>query len=122
MDDRRAQKFRQAAFAYLLVGILYESAVWVIWRNGLLPPRGSVWLWLLIGAAIVAAIVWTLWRFRNPWLPRIIFGLHALRLPTLIDRAFFDRADSAIPHAFFGAALAIVLINLWLLARAGWDL
>jgi hypothetical protein len=46
--------------------------------------------------------------------------LHALRIPTLIDRTFW--ATSAIPHAFYGAALVVVLINLWLLARAGWDL
>ena len=123
MDEARDRKFRQAAFFYLLVAILYESGVWVVWKNGLLPSgRGSVWVWLAIGAAIAGAIVWSLWRFRTPWLPRVIFALHALRVPALIDRAFFDRLVGEIPQALYGAALVVVLINLWLLARAGWDL
>ena len=123
MDEARDRKFRQAAFGYLMVGILYESGVWVVWKNGLLPAgRGSVWVWLALGAVIVAGIVGALWRYRTPWLPRVIFALHALRIPLLIDRTFFDRAAGEIPHAFYGAALTIVLINLWLLARAGWDL
>jgi len=123
LPEARDQKFRQAAFGYLLVGILYESGVWVVWKNGLLPSgRGSVWVWLAIGAVILAAIVGALWRFRTPWLPRIIFVLHALRIPALIDRAFFSRVPSEIPHSLYAAALVVVLINLWLLARAGWDL
>jgi hypothetical protein len=122
VSEARSQKFRQAAFGYLIVGLLYESAVWVIWRNGLLPARGPVILWLLLGAGIVALVVWLLWQKRNPWIPRIIFMLHALRLPTLMGGAFFPAGDARIPPAFYGAALAVVLINLWLLARAGWDL
>jgi hypothetical protein len=123
LDEARDRKFRQAAFGYLIVGILYESGVWVVWKNGLLPAgRGSVWVWLAIGAVIAGAIVWSLWRFRTPWLPRVIFALHALRVPALIDRAFFDRVAGEIPHSLYGAALVVVLINLWLLARAGWDL
>src|SRR5262245_12476345 len=106
-----------------MVGILYESGVWVVWQNGLLPPgRGPIWVWLAIGAVLVAAIVGALWRFRNPWLPRIIFALHALRVPLLIDHTFFESVPNDLPHAMYGAALVVVLINLWLLARAGWDL
>ena len=53
----RSRKLRQAAFAYLHVGILYESAVLVMARQGLLSPeRGPVWLWLVVGAAIVGAV------------------------------------------------------------------
>ncbi|MGH8436217.1 MAG: hypothetical protein ACRERX_17445 [Pseudomonas sp.] len=123
MSEARGQKFRQAAFGYLLVGLLYESSVWVIWRNGLLPgTRGPVFLWLLLGAGIVALVVRLLWQKRNPWIPRVIFGLHSLRLPTLIGGAFFPAGDARIPPAFYGAALVVVLVNLWLLARAGWDL
>src|SRR5690606_6758469 len=86
--DPRARKFRQAAFVYLHVGLLYEFAVLVLWRVGLLPAnRGPVWLWLAIGAAIVAFVFWGLWRWRNVWFARAIWALHALRLPALIQGA-----------------------------------
>jgi hypothetical protein len=123
VSEARQLKYRQAAFSYLIVGVLYESAVWVIWRNGLLPStRGPIALWLLVGAAIVALAVWLLWRYQNPWIPRAIFALHVLRVPTLIDGAFFSAGDARIPAPLYGSALVIVLLNLWMLARAGWDL
>jgi glucan phosphoethanolaminetransferase (alkaline phosphatase superfamily) len=119
----RTVKFRQAAFAYLVVGILYESAVLAVWKNGLLPAtRGPVALWLVLGAAIVALVVWSLIRYQRPWIARTVFVLHALRLPSLISGAFFPSPDRAIAPSFYGAALIVVIINLWMLARAGWDL
>ena len=49
----RVLKFRQAAFVYLHVGLLYEFAVLAIWQVGLLPTeRGSISVWLVLGAAI----------------------------------------------------------------------
>jgi hypothetical protein len=36
--------------------------------------------------------------------------------------AFFVVPDAVLPASLWLAALPIVLINLWLLARAGWDL
>ncbi len=122
MTDRE-RKYKQAALAYLIVGMLYESAVWAAWRRGLLPStRGPALLWLLLGAAIVALVVWSLWRFQKPWIARGIFILHGLRLPALIGGAFFPAAEARLPTSFYGAALAIVIVNLWMLARAGWDL
>jgi hypothetical protein len=119
----REQKFRQAAFAYLHVGILYEAAVFVVWRNGVLPAgRGPVWVWLLFGAAIVGVIFWALWRWQKTWVARAVWALHALRLPALIDGAFFADAAQRLSPSFYGVALVVVLLNLALLARAGWDL
>lgn len=122
-DPGRARKFRQAAFFYLHVGLLYEFVVFVLWRRGLLPEgRGSGPVWLVIGAAITAVIFWGLWQRRSVWLARIIWGLHALRLPAILEGAFFPAAGAGLPPALWLFALPIVLINLWLLARAGWDL
>jgi hypothetical protein len=124
----RTRKLRQAAFAYLHVGILYESAVLVMAQQGLLPAsRGPVWVWLVIGALIVAVIFWGLWFRQSVWLARVVWALHALRLPALISRAFFPAAvaapaSAAIPSSFYLVALGVVLVNLWMLARAGWDL
>lgn len=123
MNDARERKFRQAAFVYLHVGLLYEAAVWAMARRGLLPEgRGPTWLWLLLGAAIVAAIFWGLWSRKSVWLARVVWGLHALRLPPLIEGAFFPAADAVVPAAGYKAALVVVLVNLAMLARAGWDL
>ncbi|MGQ0560590.1 MAG: hypothetical protein ACT443_01800 [Gemmatimonadota bacterium] len=116
-------KFRQAAFGYLIVGILYESAVWVAWRNGLAhPARGPVWLWLLMGAAIVGLVFWALYSLQQRWVARLIFVLHALRVPTFLKGAFLATADTRLPASLYLFALVILLLNLWLMARAGWDL
>ena len=119
----RQAKFRQAAFAYLHVGLLYEAAVWAMHRADRLPDtRGPVAVWLLVGAAIVAIVFWGLWRWQNVWFARAIWGLHALRVPTLVGSSFFPAADARLPPAFYLTALVVVLVNLWMLARAGWDL
>ena len=119
----RETKFRQAAFVYLHVAILYEAAAYVMARNDMLPSRfGSPWLWLLFGA-IVAGIVFTgLWRWQNAWFARIVWAIHGLRIPALIRGAFFAAPDARLPPAFYITALFVVSVNLWMLARAGWDL
>ncbi len=56
-SSARQRKFRQAAFVYLHVGVLYEAAVYVFWQQGLLPEgRGPVLVWLLAGAVIVTLV------------------------------------------------------------------
>lgn len=119
-----ARKFRQAAFFYLHVGILYEFVVFALWRRDLLPAAraGGAPVWLAIGALITLAIFWGLWSKRSRWLARIVWFVHALRLPAIIGGAFFPAPGAIIPQSLWLVALPIVLINLWLLARAGWDL
>lgn len=137
----RTRKFRQAAFVYLHVGLLYEAAVWSMRGTGLLPTeRGPLWVWLVAGALVVAVVVWGLWSWRNAWFARAVWALHALRLPALVDGAFLGggfgagassagaeepvaaAGASGLPSSFYLAALAVVLVNLAFLARAGWDL
>lgn len=119
----RARKFRQAAFVYLHVGILYESGVFVMAREGLLPTtRGPAALWLVFGAIITAVVFAGLWRWQNAWFARVIWALHALRLPALLGGAFFRDPAATVPPSLYLAAIPVVLVNLWMLARAGWDL
>lgn len=135
LSTQRRRKFRQAAFVYLHVGLLYEAAVWSMRGTGLLPTeRGPVWMWLLVGAAIVAVVFWGLWSWRNAWFARAVWVLHALRLPTLVEGAFLGDgvgaeaagaspgAAAELPPSFYLTALVVVLVNLAFLARAGWDL
>lgn len=122
-DAARIRKFRHAAFAYLHVGILYEAGVFAMWRAGVLPvDRGPAWVWLVVGAAIVGVIFWALWSWRNAWFARIVWAVHALRLPALIAGAFLPAEGAALPESFYLTALVVVVINLVFLARAGWDL
>lgn len=124
----RDEKYRQAAIVYLHVGILYEAAVYVFWRQGILPEaRGPAWLWLLIGALLAGMIAYALWRWQHRWLILTIWALHTLRIPVLIEGAFFGKAhtfvdQAMIPPSFYLTALIVVLINLGFLARAAFDL
>ena len=94
-----------------------------MFRGGLLGERlGPTWIWLGLGILIVALVFWGLWSRQNAWLARVIWALGVFRLPPLIGGAFFPIADSRLPPSFYLVALVVVTVNLWMLARAGWDL
>jgi hypothetical protein len=120
----RSRKFRQAAFVYLHVAILYEAAAYAMWQNGVLPTGGwgPPWIWLLAGGAVALAVFWGLLRWQNVWFARAIWLIHGLRLPSLASGAFFRGSDGQIAPSFYLVAIVVVVINLWFLARAGWDL
>ena len=119
----RRRKLRQAAFVYLHVGILYESVVFALAERGMVSPeRGPLWLWMAIGVLIVAIVFWALWSKESIWVARIVWAVHALRVPTLLGGAFLPDAAQQLPSSAYLAALLVVLINLWMMARAGWDL
>jgi hypothetical protein len=124
----RVTKYRQAAIVYLHVGILYEAAVFVFWRQHILPEaRGPAWMWLLLGAFLAGGISYALWRWQHRWLVLLVWALGTLRLPAIIEGAFFHQAHTGvnvavIPPSFYLIALFVVLINLAMLARAGFDL
>ena len=119
----RTAKFRQAAFVYLHVAILYEAAAYAMLRSGSLPTRfGSPWLWLVAGAVVAGIVFVGLYRWRNVWFARVVWALHGLRLPALVGGAFFAGPGAVAPPAFYVTAIVVVVINLWMLARAGWDL
>ncbi|HUE97032.1 MAG TPA: hypothetical protein VMN39_10250 [Longimicrobiaceae bacterium] len=120
----RTRKFRQAAFVYLHVGLLYELSVYAFWRAGLLDGvPGHPIVWLLLGALIVAVVFWGLWFRESVWFARVIWAFHGLRLPALIEGAFLRTpGEGLVPPAFYLVAIFVILANLWMLARAGWDL
>jgi len=122
-DPARARKFRQAAFVYLHVAILYEASAFAMWRHGLLPAsRGPAWLWLILGALVAGAIFLGLLRWQNVWFARAVWLLHSMRLPALISSAFISTVQGELSRGFYITAIVVVVINLWMLARAAWDL
>ena len=117
----RARKFHQAAIVYLHYAVLYEVGAWVLLQRGLFPAtRGPEWLWFALGVAIAGVVIAGLWWWQNAWFARVIWALVALRLPTLVEGAFFG-SELDVPPALYAAAAIVVLINLWALARAAWD-
>jgi hypothetical protein len=120
---RRATKFRQAAFVYLHVAILYEAAALAMMDRDMLPSRfGLPWIWLVAGAVVAALVFVGLYRWQNAWFARAVWAIHGLRIPALVSGAFFAEQPARMPPGFYLTALVVVMINLWMLARAGWDL
>lgn len=119
----RERKFRQAAIVYLHVGLLYEFAAFALWRRGYTSHvPGNPLVWFVAGAAIVAVVVWGLWSWQNPWFARAVWVVHGLRLPTLIEGAFLRANEPGIlPPSFYLVAIVVIVANLWMLARAAWD-
>lgn len=118
----RARKFRQAAIVYLHYALLYWFGAWALHQRGLFPEaRGPAWAWFAAGAAIALVVVAALWWWQNPWFARAIWALVALRLPTLIEGAFLEGAAARIAPGLYLAAGIVVLVVLWALARAAWD-
>ncbi len=121
--EARARKFRQAAFVYLHVSILYEAAAYVMWRQDLMPRNfGPPLVWLVMGAVVAGAVFVGLLRWQNVWFVRAIWLVHGLRLPSLIDGAFVLSNTRPLAPSFYLTAIVVVVINLWMLARAAWDL
>jgi hypothetical protein len=121
----RARKFRQAAFVYLHVAILYEATGIAMWRADMLPASrmlGPGWVWLILGAVVGAIVFVGLLRWQNAIFARVVWVVHGMRLPTLISYAFISTVEGAMTRAFYITAIVVVTINLWMLARAAWDL
>lgn len=119
----RATKFRQAAYFYLHVAVLYEAVAYAMLRAGRLPDTrvGPAWLWLVVGAAVTGVVFVALLRWRNVRFARVIWAAHALRLPPLIHGAFLAGGAAPYPSEFYVIALLVAMLNLWMLARAAWD-
>ncbi len=119
----RASKFRQAAFTYLHVAILLEAGAYVMLRTGALTDRfGPPVMYLFLGGGAAALIVWSLYALQNVWITRLVWAVQSLRLPSLINGAFFAGEAARFVPSMYLTGIVMVVVNLWMLARAGWDL
>ena len=96
----RELKFRQAAFVYLHAALLREASAYEMWRAGFFG----------------------ILRWQNVIFVRVIWALDAVLLFPLIRYAFFAAADRPIPRSFYIVGIGVIMITLWMLARAAWDL
>ena len=127
LSPARALKYRQAAFVYLHFGILYEAGAYVMYRQDLLPSNAAFgpppWVWVFIlGPAIAGAFFVALLLRPSPWLAGILWLIGAGRLPTLIHGAFVTADSGPLAPSLYVTALVVSVINMWMLARAAWDL
>ena len=122
--DPRIRKWRQAAFSYLHFGILYEAGAYAMYRQGLIPVNwGPPAIWVFVAGPLVAlGVFFALLRWRNRWFAGVIWAVGAGRLPTLIHGAFVVADTGALAPSFYLTALVVSVINMWMLARAIWDL
>src|SRR5215470_17749082 len=99
--EARAQKFRQAAIAYLHVIVLYEAFAYRELKDGLMPTNhGPPLVWMVAGAVIGGLIVWGLWHSQNVWLARLVWLVHGLRLPAMIENAFISEPSPVKPGLY----------------------
>lgn len=118
----RSRKFRQAAIVYLHYALLYWMGAWALWEQGLFPTaRGPAGLWFTAGAVIGVALAAALWWWQSVWFARALWALVALRLPALIRGAFLEGGAEDVAPGLYLAAGLVVLVVLWALARAAWD-
>lgn len=123
-DTARARKFRQAAFTYLHFGILYEAGAYAMYRQDLIPRNwGPPEVWVFVVGPLAAGLVFFgLLKWQKPWFAALIWVIGAGRLPTLIHGAFVLADTGALAPSFYLTALVVSVINMWMLARAAWDL
>lgn len=125
-------KYRDAALAYLLYGLLYEGyALYSLYvRESPVMPQQE--LFLLLGLVFTLLFPYLVSRGTR-WFTRVLavlVGLRALALVALlagVEVEIFFRGELALlrqmssPGIYWGA-LVVTLGTLYLLARAGWDL
>jgi hypothetical protein len=81
-----------------------------------------VLLWLVVGALVLGAIVWGLWVWKHPWVARVLLAFNAIRVVGVMGPAFVSGPERGLTPAFYQLETVLLLINMWMLARAGWDL
>lgn len=127
----REEKFRHAAIAYGIYGLLYlVGAIYLAGTGG--SPRAlqsGAWVWFAIGGLIVFLFPYLLWRGFT-WFARLLVFLMAYRAWELLKLAVAPRTEAvalpwggSLPMAYGAAAFFLVTIaTAALVARAAWNL
>lgn len=124
-------RFKHAALAYLVYGIVYEGwAVYALYARGL-PVRGLEYAFLGVGLALLMAFPWLLYQ-GHVWFARLLSALVAMRIlavvsvlsgvgaPNLARRALGGITRQESPELLYVVALAVSLVTLFFIVRAAW--
>jgi hypothetical protein len=123
--DLRARKYKQAALAYLVYGVIYLAGAIYLARIGR-GPGGTAW-WYLIGAAMAFGFPYLIWK-RFKWVTRILAVLVLVRVIGLA-RIALRAGTEQVPLPWGGEVttaqgailfMLIAVATCVLLARAGW--
>jgi hypothetical protein len=124
--DVSARKYKQAAFGYLVYGVIYLAGAIYLGRIGK-GPDGTAW-WYVIGAAMAFGFPYLIWK-RLKWVTRLLAMLVLVRVIGLI-RIAVRAGTEQVPLPWGGeiatshGAIVFMLIaaaTCLLLARAGWQ-
>lgn len=128
----REAKYRQAAWAYGIYGIVYLVGAAYLTSLGL-GARGGAW-WLIVGVVFVAVFPWAIARGpRGPgyvWFTRILALFMLVRVIGVARVAWAPAMPTvplpgggAIPMSLGAALFALIaLAAAFMVARAGWNL
>lgn len=131
-DHRLLRKYRQAAVAYFVYGIIYLSGAIYVARTGIVDrdiSGGYGWIYFLLGGILVVGIP-LLIRYGSKWVTRILVVLILVRVGGL-GRVLLEEGARPVPAPWGGSVpmglgagvfLAVAVVAGVLLARAGWDL
>ncbi len=128
----REEKFRQAAWAYFLYGVVYWLGGLYLASRGITVGRGS--FWFVLGAVFIVVFPWLIARGSRGkgylWFARILTLLVAFRAFG-VGRVMFAPTVPAvvlpggghIPMSLgAGIFFLITLVTMAMLARAAWSL
>ena len=121
----RTQKYRQAALAYLVYGVVYWLGGYYMIEAGVSMRSGV--LWLVIGAAFVLVFPVLIWK-EFKWFTRILALFLGLRIVGLV-RVIGTDEGASVPVPWGGSVpmrvgagvfLLIAAAACFMLVRAGW--
>ncbi|MBI3988142.1 MAG: hypothetical protein HY347_00850 [candidate division NC10 bacterium] len=128
----REEKYRQAALAYLIYGLIYLVGALYLAHVGVAERavRGGSSGWFLLGGLFVIAFPWLIFKGFK-WFTRALVLLLLLRIGGLIKVIVGPEGGKPVPMPggwempmALGAAifLLVAAATCYMLARAAWDL
>lgn len=121
-----SRKYRQAAVAYLIYGLIYLAGAIYLGQVGKGPPGGP--LWYVIGALMALGFPVLIW-FEFKWVTRALAILVFIRVIGLLRIGLRTEREN-VPLPWGGEIslqlgafvfLLVAAVACFLLARAGWQ-
>lgn len=123
----REQRYRQAAVAYLVYGLIYLGGA--VYLAAIDAVARSGWAWFAVGAAFILVLPPLIW-FQYKWVTRLLAILVGVRIVGLVRTSFSLKNETVrLPwggdiRMQYGAVvfLVVAIATAVMLGRAGWAL